>query len=126
MLFAILAVGAQLDRNYIREKTLEGQQSAAAKGRHGRRGPGSSTTTCSPSRALRATDPEIAKKLTIKTGSALRLVLVVEMPDRRNRQVPKTFVAYRRSACGSCDQTLCEPDHSPCLSQCPAPARPDP
>jgi len=26
MLFAILAVGAELDRNYIREKTLEGQQ----------------------------------------------------------------------------------------------------
>lgn len=35
MLFAILAVGVQLDRNYIREKTLEGHQSAAAKGTSG-------------------------------------------------------------------------------------------
>lgn len=37
MLFAVLAVAAQLDRNYIREKTLEGQQAAAAKGNHGGR-----------------------------------------------------------------------------------------
>lgn len=28
MLFAVLAVAAQLDRDYIREKTLEGQQAA--------------------------------------------------------------------------------------------------
>lgn len=37
MLFAVLANAAQLDRNYIREKTLEGQQAAAAKGNHGGR-----------------------------------------------------------------------------------------
>ena len=37
MLFAVLAVAAQLDRNYIREKTLEGQAVAAAKGNHGGR-----------------------------------------------------------------------------------------
>lgn len=37
MLFAVLAVAAQLDRNYIREKTLEGQHAAAAKGNHGGR-----------------------------------------------------------------------------------------
>jgi len=37
ILFAVLAVAAQLDRNYIREKTLEGQQAAAAKGNHGGR-----------------------------------------------------------------------------------------
>ncbi|MFE2570911.1 recombinase family protein [Streptomyces mirabilis] len=37
MLFAILAVAAQLGRNYIREKTLEGQQTAAASGNHGGR-----------------------------------------------------------------------------------------
>jgi DNA invertase Pin-like site-specific DNA recombinase len=35
--FAVRAVAAQLDRNYIREKTLEGQQTAAAKGNHGGR-----------------------------------------------------------------------------------------
>nr|WP_231510127.1 recombinase family protein [Streptosporangium roseum] len=33
MLFAVLAVAAQLDRDYIGEKTLEGQQ-AAARGNH--------------------------------------------------------------------------------------------
>ncbi|MFI8483975.1 recombinase family protein [Streptomyces rubrogriseus] len=32
MFFAVLTVAAQLDRNYIREKTLEGRQAAAAKG----------------------------------------------------------------------------------------------
>jgi hypothetical protein len=37
MLFAVLAVAAQLDRNYVREKTLEGQGTAAAKGNHGGR-----------------------------------------------------------------------------------------
>lgn len=37
MLFAVLAVAAQLDRDYIREKTLEGQQTAAARGNHGSR-----------------------------------------------------------------------------------------
>jgi DNA invertase Pin-like site-specific DNA recombinase len=37
LLFAVLAVGAQLDRDYIRDKTLEGQSAAAARGRHGGR-----------------------------------------------------------------------------------------
>jgi len=37
ILFAVLAVAAQHDRNYIREKTLEGQAVAAAKGNHGGR-----------------------------------------------------------------------------------------
>ncbi|MCK9928127.1 recombinase family protein [Frankia sp. Mgl5] len=37
MFFAVLAVAAQLDRDYIREKTLEGQQAAAARGNHGGR-----------------------------------------------------------------------------------------
>jgi hypothetical protein len=37
MLFAVLAVAAQLDRDYIREKTLEGQRAAAARGNHGGR-----------------------------------------------------------------------------------------
>lgn len=71
MLFAVLAVAAQLDRDYIREKTLEGQQAAAARGNHGGR-----PTVIDPDmlvfvRALRAQGtpmPEIAAKLTIKTG----------------------------------------------------------
>jgi DNA invertase Pin-like site-specific DNA recombinase len=33
----VLAVAAQLDRNYIREKTLEGQAAAAARGNCGGR-----------------------------------------------------------------------------------------
>lgn len=33
LLFAVLAVAAQLDRDYIREKTLEGQAAAAARGK---------------------------------------------------------------------------------------------
>lgn len=37
MLFAVLAVAAQLDRSYIREKTLESQVTAANKGNHGGR-----------------------------------------------------------------------------------------
>ena len=37
MPFAVLAVAAQLDRDYIREKTLEGQKAAAARGNHGSR-----------------------------------------------------------------------------------------
>jgi DNA invertase Pin-like site-specific DNA recombinase len=56
MLFAVLAVAAQLDREYIREKTLEGQQAAAAN---------------LFARALKDKGtpiPEIAKKLSIKTG----------------------------------------------------------
>ncbi len=37
MLFAVLVVAPHLDREYIREKTLEGQQAAAAKGNYGGR-----------------------------------------------------------------------------------------
>ncbi|MFF9691339.1 recombinase family protein [Streptomyces sp. NPDC014623] len=37
MFFAVLAVAGQIEHNYIREKALEGQVSAAAKGNHGRR-----------------------------------------------------------------------------------------
>ncbi|WP_220213228.1 hypothetical protein [Streptomyces shenzhenensis] len=36
MFFAVLAVGALLDRNYIREKTPEGRQTAARGNRGGR------------------------------------------------------------------------------------------
>lgn len=35
MFFAVPAVAGQIERNYIREKTLEGQVTAAAKGNHG-------------------------------------------------------------------------------------------
>lgn len=71
MLFAVLANAAQLDRNYIREKTLEGQQAAAAKGNHGGRPKVIDDDSLTFARALRDKGvpmPEIVKKLTIKTG----------------------------------------------------------
>lgn len=71
MLFAVLAVGAELDRNYIREKTLEGQQAAAAKGNHGGRPKVIGDDMLLFARALRDKGtpmPEITKKLVIKTG----------------------------------------------------------
>jgi DNA invertase Pin-like site-specific DNA recombinase len=71
ILFAVLAVAAQLDRDYIREKTLEGQQAAAAKGNHGGRPKVIDHDMLIFARALRDQGtpmPEIVAKLTIKTG----------------------------------------------------------
>lgn len=71
MLFAILAVAAQLDRDCIREKTLEGQAAAAARGNHGGRPVVIDPDSLLFARVLRDAGtpvPEIAKKLTIKTG----------------------------------------------------------
>nr|WP_157570183.1 recombinase family protein [Microtetraspora malaysiensis] len=71
MFFAVLAVAAQLDRNYIREKTLEGQQAAAAKGNHGGRPKVIDEDMLTFAQALKDKGvpvPEIAKKITIKTG----------------------------------------------------------
>ncbi|MFF5106796.1 recombinase family protein [Streptomyces sp. NPDC000134] len=71
MFFAVLAVAAQLDRNYIREKTLEGQVAAATKGNHGGRPKVIGDDMLLFARALKDKGvpvPEIAKKLTIKSG----------------------------------------------------------
>lgn len=71
MLFTVLAVAAQLDRTYIREKTLEGQQAAAARGNHGGRPKVIDPDSLIFARALKETGipiPQIAAKLTIKTG----------------------------------------------------------
>jgi DNA invertase Pin-like site-specific DNA recombinase len=71
MLFAVLAVAAQLDRDYIRDKTLEGQQAAAARGNHGRRPQVLDEDDVLFARALRDNGtpmPDIVKKLIIKTG----------------------------------------------------------
>jgi len=71
MLFAVLANSAQLDRNYIREKTLEGQAAAAAKGHHGGRPKVIDDDMLTFAQALRDKGtpmPDIVKKLTIKTG----------------------------------------------------------
>ena len=71
MFFAVLAAAAQIERNYIREKTLEGQQTAAAKGNHGGRPKVIDDDSLLLARALKDRGvpvAEIAKKLIIKTG----------------------------------------------------------
>jgi DNA invertase Pin-like site-specific DNA recombinase len=71
MFFAVLAVAGQIERNYIREKTLEGQVSAAAKGNHGGRPKVIDDDMLTFAVALKNKGvpvPEITKKLVIKTG----------------------------------------------------------
>ena len=71
MLFAVLAVAAQLDRDYIREKTLEGQLAAAARGNHGGRPKVIDPDMAIFARALRDQGtpiPDIAQKLKIQSG----------------------------------------------------------
>ncbi|MFF3617479.1 recombinase family protein [Streptomyces sp. NPDC002580] len=71
MFFAVLAAAAQIERNYIREKTLEGQHAAAAKGNHGGRPKVIDDDSLLLALALKHRGvpvPEIAKKLTIKSG----------------------------------------------------------
>jgi hypothetical protein len=61
----------ELDPDYIREKTLEGQQAAAARGNHGGRPKVIDEDDVLLARALRDKGtpmPDIVKKLTIKTG----------------------------------------------------------
>ncbi|WUL28044.1 recombinase family protein [Streptomyces sp. NBC_00353] len=69
--FAVLAVAGQIERNYIREKTLEGLVTAAAKGNHGGRPKVIDDDMLTFAIALKdraVPVPDIAKKLTIKVG----------------------------------------------------------
>lgn len=71
MFFAVLAVAGRIERNYIREKTLEGQVTAAAKGNHGGRPRVIYDDMLTFAVALKNKGvpvPDIAKKLVIKTG----------------------------------------------------------
>ncbi|WP_327117284.1 recombinase family protein [Nocardia sp. NBC_01730] len=71
MFFAVLAGAGQIERNYIREKTLEGQAIAASKGNHGGRPKVIDDDSLTFALALKNKGipvPDIAKKLTIKTG----------------------------------------------------------
>lgn len=71
MFLAALAIAGQIERNYIREKTLEGQVIAAFKGNHGGRPKVIDDDSLTFALALKDKGvpvPEIAKKLTIKTG----------------------------------------------------------
>lgn len=71
LFFAILAVTGQIERNYIREKTLEGQALAASKGNHCGRPKVIDDDMLTFAIALKDKGtpvPVIAKKLTIKVG----------------------------------------------------------
>lgn len=71
MFFAILAVTGQIERNYIREKTLEGQVLAVSKGNHGGRPKVIDDDMLIFALALKDKGtpvPLIARKLTIKVG----------------------------------------------------------
>ncbi|WP_127354013.1 recombinase family protein [Actinacidiphila soli] len=71
LFFAVLAVAGQIERNYIREKTLEGQVIAASKGNHGGRPKVIDDDMLTFAAALKDKGvpvPDIAKKLTIKVG----------------------------------------------------------
>lgn len=72
MLFAVLAFAAQLDRDYIRDTTLEGRQAAAAKGNHGSRPKVADEDVLLFDRALKDKGTpmgDIVKKLPIKTAT---------------------------------------------------------
>jgi DNA invertase Pin-like site-specific DNA recombinase len=96
MLFAVMAVAAQLDRNYIREKTMEGQAAAAAKGNHGGRPKVIDDDMLTFAIALKNKGnpvPQVAGKLVIKAGKNAkqaplrRLALPGPRRSRRHRGV---------------------------------------
>ena len=104
--FAVLAVAAQLDRNYIREKTLEGQVTAVAKGNHGGRPKVIDDDSLTFAIALKdkgVPGPEIAKKLTIKTGknagrspSVASLYRALAEAEEQNAQAEAEIAGPRR------------------------------
>jgi DNA invertase Pin-like site-specific DNA recombinase len=106
MFFAVLAVAAQLDRNYIREKTLEGQVTAAAKGNHGGRPKVIDDDSLTFAIALKDKGvpvPQIAKKLTIKTGknagkspSVASLYRALAEAEEQNTQAEAEIAGHRR------------------------------
>ncbi|MFI6182484.1 recombinase family protein [Nonomuraea sp. NPDC051191] len=70
-LFAFFAGMAESEREYIREKSLEGQASARERGRHGGRPKVFDDGMIAYARSLRARGvavPDIARKLVIPTG----------------------------------------------------------
>jgi DNA invertase Pin-like site-specific DNA recombinase len=69
--FTVLAAAAQLDRDHLRDKTLEGQRIAAARGNHSGRPKVFDDDMLARARALRDEGvpvPEIATRLTISNG----------------------------------------------------------
>lgn len=71
LFFRVLESAAQLDREHVREKTLEGQREAAAKGNHSGRPKVFDEEMLTLARTLRDEGvpiPEIAERLVITTG----------------------------------------------------------
>lgn len=114
MLFAVLAVAAHLDRDYIRDKTLEGQQAAAARGNHGGRPKVIDDDMLTFALALRAKGvpiPAIAAKLKIATGknagkppsvvSLYRALVEAEQADASQRAMDTRLPEHRRSVAWS-------------------------
>ncbi|MER6129608.1 hypothetical protein ABT173_45055 [Streptomyces sp. NPDC001795] len=71
MFFAVLPAATQIERNYLREKALQGQHVAAARGYHGGRTKGIDDGPFVFARALKdngVSVPEITRELTVKSG----------------------------------------------------------
>jgi DNA invertase Pin-like site-specific DNA recombinase len=71
LFFSVLATAADLDRGHVRSKALEGQRTAAANGRHSGRPKLFDDDMLALARTLRdqgVSVPEIAARLTVKTG----------------------------------------------------------
>ena len=103
MLFAVVAVAARRGRNYIREKTLEGQVIAAGKGNHGGRPKVIDDDMLVFGRALKDKGvpvPEIAKKLVIKT-------------DRNAGKHPSVASLYRARAGAGESAVISRPARAP-------------
>ncbi|WHM37470.1 recombinase family protein [Streptomyces sp. BPTC-684] len=75
IVFAVMAVGAEVEREGIREKTLEGLETAASNGRHGGRPPVMNTAKLAAAQALQAEGMSvtaIAKELKVSRATMYR------------------------------------------------------
>ncbi|MFI9824562.1 recombinase family protein [Streptomyces sp. NPDC052013] len=101
MFFAVMAAAAQIERDYIREKTLEGQQAAAARGNHGGRPKVFDDDMLTFALALQAKGtpvPAIRTRLFIKTGKNAGKHPSLASVYRALAEVEQTLPAGRSSA----------------------------
>lgn len=97
MLFAVLAVAAQLDRDNIREKTLEGQAAAAAKGNHGGRPPVSGDDMLVFARARRARAPRCPRPPPSSPSPPTRTLARTHRWPRSTARWPTTWTRQSRA-----------------------------
>jgi DNA invertase Pin-like site-specific DNA recombinase len=100
MFFAVLAVAGQIERDYIREKTLEGQVIAAAKGDHGGR-------------------PKVID------DDSLTFALALKDPIKTGKNVgsaPSVASLYRAFAEAHAEQAAADDALPPAAQACPDPA----